>query len=422
MLYAKLDADEDDRKKITEALQKDVGKDKFFTNSPKSGRLQFWAAPLSSKRVEDYRKMKGMNLVEKEGKPGDWAAGEETSGNGKRDLKKQPLSRDEMKFISQPKSIEKIKDTPDYLYDDSAGTGITIYIVNAGANMENKVSNLLTPFVPLSTNTYSSQEFSEIKKEKREEWLFPNPQDTVKEDAAPGKGHGTCVAAKAVGKELGVAKNANIVLVKVGQRNEFRFFLQGLLLVIDHVEKNKLEGKAVINISGADHKRTKEETEALQEAIIKPLFDLGVVIVAAAGNSAKESKDINSWPQVVADDFPIINVGNVDNEGKTRETSQGGKLLVISAPGVDVWCPEREAQKFSARTGTSFCKFSWRSAADHLPSALSIPHSCHFYYSLLIEFLPTECPTQSHELSPQPAPPSPHAFPSPSLHFYPSVP
>ena len=359
IIYPKTGADEDKKKKITEALQKDLGKDKVFTST--DGGIGLWIAPLSSKQLEDYKKKDGIQLIVEEGPAVGWGGGEdEASSHQKRKEVKQPNSRPEMKFIAQPEDIETIKDTPDYQYDDSAGEGITIYIINSGANVEHPVSSFLIPLVPSETqsnlNTNACQEFSDIKNKK---FMFADSLDREKTDSVPGKGHGTCVMAKAGGKKYGVAKKADFMQVKVGKENTFGKLQHAFRMVLNDVKMQKLQGKAVINYSGVKHVVTnQDQKKILADTILKPLFDLDIVLVAASGNQAKETKDITSWPQSEADDFPIINVGSVDVEGKTAETSQGGKLLTVSAPGKEIMCADSTGNLESLRSGTSYGRFA----------------------------------------------------------------
>lgn len=61
-------------------------------------------------------------------------------------------------------------------------------------------------------------------------------------------GHGTCMASKATGAFYGVAKNADLVIVKYS-RLLIGDILTGLAMIQDDIVQNKLQGKAVINLS-----------------------------------------------------------------------------------------------------------------------------------------------------------------------------
>jgi hypothetical protein len=65
------------------------------------------------------------------------------------------------------------------------------------------------------------------------------------------KPHGTCVASMAVGTTWGVAKNARMVPVKFKNGGATRpgALADAFAWVINNVNANELEGKAVINLS-----------------------------------------------------------------------------------------------------------------------------------------------------------------------------
>jgi hypothetical protein len=88
-------------------------------------------------------------------------------------------------------------------------------------------------------------------------WLFAREWDQRRTDEA---NHGSCVLSKAVSPMFGTAKNANMVIVKmphtftVGSEETKLIltesdFLEGLLKILGDVRENKLQGKAVLNIS-----------------------------------------------------------------------------------------------------------------------------------------------------------------------------
>ena len=48
----------------------------------------------------------------------------------------QPNASPDLRFISEPKN-SKLQFTTDYVFDDSAGAGITVYVIDTGANPSN---------------------------------------------------------------------------------------------------------------------------------------------------------------------------------------------------------------------------------------------------------------------------------------------
>ncbi|KAI9722071.1 MAG: hypothetical protein M1812_002031 [Candelaria pacifica] len=140
ILYPKKDAKEDDKKKFTETLQKDLGKTKVFESKVDCCSIGFWTASLNSDQVKNYKKKDVIkSILEDADETVGWGEEPTATSKQKRKETKQQNSRDEMKFISQPSDIPKLRDTPDYQYDDSAGKDVTIYIVNSGANFDHPV-------------------------------------------------------------------------------------------------------------------------------------------------------------------------------------------------------------------------------------------------------------------------------------------
>ena len=75
-------------------------------------------------------------------------------------------------------------------------------------------------------------------------WLFPpnEPQNHVDED-----GHGTCVASKVTGPTFGVAKRANLVIVKLpGRTTTLSHWIAGFATVARDIALENLEGRAVV--------------------------------------------------------------------------------------------------------------------------------------------------------------------------------
>ncbi|KAI6382714.1 hypothetical protein MCOR25_000525 [Pyricularia grisea] len=188
-----------------------------------------------------------------------------------------------------------------YRFDDSAGEGITVYIVDTGIR---------------TTHT----EF-----EKRASFAA-NFIDQVDTDQ---NGHGSHCAGTIGGKTFGVAKKATLVGVKVlgadgGGSN--RGVIQGMSFVAEDVTKKNLSRKAVMNMSLGGSKST-----AVNEAI-NSMIKAGVVPVVAAGN---ENKDASTSSPASAPG--AITVGAIDQKTDRRASfSNFGADVDIFAPGVNV--------------------------------------------------------------------------------------
>jgi len=188
-----------------------------------------------------------------------------------------------------------------YIFDDSAGEGITAYVLDTGV---------------LTTHT----EFG-----GRAEF-GANFVDNVDTDE---NGHGSHVAGTIAGNTFGVAKKANIVAVKVlgaqGQGSNGGV-IDGMQWIINDVESRGIKGKAVMNMSlGGGF------SEALNRAI-QSMFEAGIVPVVAAGNDAIDT--VNSSPGSAPN---AITVGAIDARDDTiAPFSNFGQSVDVFASGVDV--------------------------------------------------------------------------------------
>ncbi|KAI9756054.1 MAG: deoxyhypusine hydroxylase [Chaenotheca gracillima] len=218
------------------------------------------------------------------------------------------------------------KNVKDYVYDVAAGEGSTIYVFDSGANVDNTDYKFMS---------------------KRPRWIFVEgyPRSAFLEDSKTDQtGHGSCVLSKAAGNEFGVAKRANTVIVKVPWATgnidvSNADILNGLSLILgDVLAKKSKRNILVISWRVLSDDISVEDLEDFR-AIFAALVNNGVVITIAAGNEAdKGSPEVNSFPAVFADEFPIIVVGATKRDGTTAEFSQGGDLVTIGAPGKFVEC------------------------------------------------------------------------------------
>jgi subtilisin family serine protease len=169
-----------------------------------------------------------------------------------------------------------------YVFDNSGGQGITAYIVDTG---------ILTTHTEFSGRAVMGANFVNDVVSRREEhtgslkfWLTLVLQNTDE------NGHGSHVAGTIGGRTFGVAKNVNLVGVKVLDADgsgSNSGVLMGMQWVIDNVTATNRAGKAVMNMSlGGSF------SQAINRAI-QALHDAGVVPVVAAGN-----EDVSEAPHV----------------------------------------------------------------------------------------------------------------------------
>ncbi|MEU6824639.1 S8 family peptidase [Streptomyces atriruber] len=186
-----------------------------------------------------------------------------------------------------------------YTYPDSAGTGVTAYVIDTGVRITH----------------------SEIS------GRAVNGYDAVDGDntAQDGNGHGTHVATTIAGKTYGVAKKAKIVAVRVLDNNGSGT-TAGVVAGIDWVTSNHAAGApAVANMSLGGGAST-----TLDNAVKKSISD-GVTYAVAAGND--NANAANTSPARVP---TAITVGATSNTDARASFSNYGSVLDIFAPGVNI--------------------------------------------------------------------------------------
>lgn len=184
-----------------------------------------------------------------------------------------------------------------YTYPDSAGTGVTAYIIDTGVRI-------------------SHQDFG-----GRASHGF----DAVDNDntADDGNGHGTHVAGTVAGNSYGVAKKAKIVAVRVLD-NGGSGTTSGVIAGIDWVTKNAVK-PAVANMSlggGA--------SSALDTAVRNSIAS-GVTYALAAGNENTDAS--TKSPARVAEG---ITVGSTTNTDARSSFSNYGSVVDLFAPGSNI--------------------------------------------------------------------------------------
>ncbi|MEU5683057.1 peptidase S8 [Streptomyces venezuelae] len=186
-----------------------------------------------------------------------------------------------------------------YTYPDSAGSGVTAYVIDTGVRITH----------------------SEIS------GRAVNGYDAVDGDntAQDGNGHGTHVATTIAGKTYGVAKKAKIVAVRVLDNNGSGT-TAGVVAGIDWVTSNHAAGApAVANMSLGGGAST-----TLDNAVQKSIAD-GVSYAVAAGNA--NTNAANTSPARVP---AAITVGATSNTDARASFSNYGSVLDIFAPGVNI--------------------------------------------------------------------------------------
>lgn len=83
---------------------------------------------------------------------------------------------------------------------------------------------------------------------KKPRWLFGGSQaDKSVEEDLFSDGHGSCAGSKVSGPKYGVAKQANLVVVKADMNSDET--LDSMNKILQDVRSNELQGKAIVNFS-----------------------------------------------------------------------------------------------------------------------------------------------------------------------------
>ncbi|KAK1995905.1 subtilase [Colletotrichum falcatum] len=264
------------------------------------------------------------------------------------DIVIQSPSQDALNDLSLPLLVNVdgfiSSDMPGYAFGQEAGKGVTVYVMDSGTNP-------------------SHDEYT--KAEGTIRWLFATEDKTENDE----NGHGSCMQSLVNGPLFGAAKGADIVIIKLGAKYTLDNILFGLLLIYQDVIKNKLQGKAVVNMSigntlllpsSNSHGRKPgfilEDGIAGYKSALQLLIGQDVVAVAASGNSREDPNGgefVTSFPAFLGREIDIITVGAVDRRGKRESYSQGvPRELDTSAIGTAT-CASNHGNDDVEKHGTS---------------------------------------------------------------------
>ncbi|EFQ36435.1 subtilase [Colletotrichum graminicola M1.001] len=261
-----------------------------------------------------------------------------------------PVAATSLMTLSQPPEFASYNpdDMPGYAYPESAGKGVTVYIIDTGA-------------------TPTHDEYKQSPGNKR--WIFID-ENTSKSDSDLKSGHGTCVQSLVNGPRFGAAKEADIVIVKLPDSPLVSDIVMALYWVTDDIAARNLEGKAVVTMSvllaGVDMEMSKafgtqilkDGWDAKMESLrdqMELLIYLDVPVVAASGNLRRDYEHIDTFPGIFATDMDVIAVGAMNANGLRTSYSQGDidEVTVLAMGEVDCARRDRDYETRHA-FGTSF--------------------------------------------------------------------
>lgn len=183
-----------------------------------------------------------------------------------------------------------------YTYPDHGGEGVTIYVLDTGVR-------------------YTHQDFA-----GQATFGF----DAYGGDGSDGQGHGTHVAGTAGGDAYGVAKNADIVSVRVLDDNGSGT-IEAVVGGVDWITANA-SGPSVVNVSLGGGANTTLDT-AVQNSIAA-----GITYAVAAGNDYGSDASLSSPARVEE----AITVGSSTNTDAISSFSNVGSVVDLFAPGSDI--------------------------------------------------------------------------------------
>lgn len=170
-------------------------------------------------------------------------------------------------------------------------------------------------------------------------------------------GHGSHVCGIIAGKNIGIAPESRLVVWKVLDRSgdgKIENVMGAIRWIVEH---HKEEGIRIVNISAGMSGKTKEEDINRLIAGVELLWDMGIVVVAAAGNLGPKEGTITA-PGISK---KIITVGSSD-DGKRQYSGRGPTKECVCkpdlvAPGSNIYsCNTRMPGKntlYIAKSGTS---------------------------------------------------------------------
>ncbi|KAF9642887.1 subtilisin-like protein [Thelephora ganbajun] len=204
-----------------------------------------------------------------------------------------------------------------YKYDDSAGAGTDVYIIDT-AGLWNPVARLL--------GSYFRCALIEASAGRSVANLFTFPLPSGGYPNADGNGHGTHCAGTAVSGPYGVAKAAHVIAVKVlsdAGSGSWADVISGMDWVATTAPATGRPSVASMSLGGG-------RVDAVNLAA-NHLVAAGVTTVVAAGGSGDDAAKYS--PASASD---VITVGASDINDAKAPSSNYGAILAIWAPGVNI--------------------------------------------------------------------------------------
>ncbi|KAF2102465.1 hypothetical protein NA57DRAFT_52040 [Rhizodiscina lignyota] len=280
------------------------------------------------------------------------------------DLSERPVAPQHLQLLCQPsgKPLE-----PGYVFPKSNGEGTTIFVIDAGFNVDNedytaRPGGPPQQYIVPNEITLKDVHDKELWEPKSIHDNFGKLKETS--EGTYASGHGTLMASVAAGTIHGSASGAKLYLIKMmgdvknpdfgkeGNKNPKIMTynsLNGFEAAFAHIRdvvqaKPDVYRKRSVVVLTSSFEKSECDPDELQQKL-KVLFDElaneGVIIVLSAGNSGNQEQEdfVDNWfPQTLeTDKNPIVIVGGVSIEGylnpittPTRDGAKSGTITVYA--------------------------------------------------------------------------------------------
>jgi hypothetical protein len=203
-----------------------------------------------------------------------------------------------------------------YTYD-STGSGVTIYIIDDAVNPAiSELSNISVQLVDVTPD-----------------------KGTVNENSNCGTSHGTEIASIIAGKNIGIAKNVNLISVKAAScaeagTGQLNYVAEAIEWVLINHDTSKT---AIVNMSFGGVAENQEQRNAF-ETVLNEMTSKNLIPVAAAGNESADT--CNFYPAAATKSIAVAALA-VTNLGTTPRDSRVITAASYSNDGscVDLWAP-----------------------------------------------------------------------------------
>lgn len=211
-----------------------------------------------------------------------------------------------------------------YIYDSTAGSGVTIYVVDTGVYLEHSEFGGRATW---GANFISGSPVSELSfhvhTQNTSFLSFSQNLSLTNHKNTDEYGHGTHCAGTAAGSTYGISKKASIVAVKVLDKNGSGTF-SGVISGIQWVATNAVPNSVLTMSLGGGF------SSSVNSAVASAV-NAGVTVVVAAGNSNADASGYSP-----ASEPSAITVAASDSTDVRASFSNYGSLIDVFGPGVNV--------------------------------------------------------------------------------------